>query len=127
MVANLTAFARELRDRSTDAERLFWSRVRAHRLSGFKFKRQQPIGPYIVDFFCSDANLIVELDGGQHATDADDSIRDAWLNGEGYRVLRFWNNDVLTNVDGVIETVMKYLTPSPQPSPIKGEGAGEER
>jgi len=122
MSTKLTEFARKLREDSTDAERLFWSRVRAHRLYGFKFKRQQPVGPYIVDFVCAERSLIVELDGGQHADSDTDRTRDDWLANQGYRVLRFWNNDVLTNMDGVIETIMKYLTPSPQPSPIKGEG-----
>ena len=102
-------FARELRERSTDAERLFWSRVRAHRLHGYKFKRQQPVGKYIVDFVCFEARLIVELDGGQHAGQRTDAVRDAWLSDEGYRVLRFWNNDVLTNIEGVIETMAKHL------------------
>jgi very-short-patch-repair endonuclease len=123
MTTKLTEFARELRENSTDAERLFWSRVRAHRLFGFKFKRQYTVGPHIVDFVCVDARLIVELDGGQHAESKRDQIRDARLTEEGYRVLRFWNNDVLLNIDGVIETVVKNLGPSPQPSPTTGEGA----
>ena len=127
MTTKLTRFARELRENSTDAERSFWSRVRAHRLLGHKFKRQQPMGSFIVDFVCLAAKLVVELDGGQHSIDDSDKIRDEWLRNEGFKVLRFWNNDVLSNIDGVIETMMKYLTPSPQPSPIKGEGAGEER
>jgi very-short-patch-repair endonuclease len=113
MTTKLTEFARELRENSTDAERLFWSRVRAHRLHGFKFKRQQVVGPYIVDFVCVDARLIVELDGGQHASDESDRVRDARLKGQGYRVLRFWNTEVLMNIDGVIETVLKSLRPSP--------------
>jgi len=120
MSIKLTEFARKLREDSTDAERLFWSRVRARRLCGLKFKRQEPVGPYIVDFVCAERSLIVELDGGQHADSDADRTRDAWLTSQGYWVLRFWNNDVLTNMDGVIETIMKYLTPSPQPSPIKG-------
>ena len=126
MTEKLTEFARELRGRSTDAERLFWNRVRAHRLCGCKFRRQQPMGRYIVDFLCSEAKLIVELDGGQHAESKVDEIRDAWLRNEGYRVLRFWNNDVLINLDGIMEEVMKYLSPSPRPSPIEGEGVRKE-
>jgi very-short-patch-repair endonuclease len=118
-----TKFARELRENSTDAERLFWSRVRDRRLDGHKFKRQHTIGPYIVDFVCAEQMLVVELDGGQHADSMSDKARDARLMAEGYRVLRFWNNDVLLNIDGVIETVLKNLRqPSPQPSPSKGEG-----
>ena len=126
MTAKLTSFAKDLRDNSTDAERLFWSRVRAHRLNGQKCKRQQPIGEYIVDFVCLESKLIIELDGGQHAASDADRRRDTWLRCEGFRVLRFWNNDILTNIDGAIETVLQYLTPSPQPSPLKGEGVREE-
>jgi len=118
-----TEFARKLRENSTETEHWFWSRVRAHRLQGFKFKRQHPIGGFVVDFVCLEAMLIVELDGGQHAASARDQLRDARLSEEGYRVLRFWNNDVLTNVDGVVERVMQNLRPSPQPSPATGEGA----
>jgi very-short-patch-repair endonuclease len=113
MTTKSIEFARELREISTDAERLLWSRVRAHRLHGYKFKRQHPIGGFIVDFVCIEAKLIVELDGGQHAGSERDRIRDARLMAEGYRVLRFWNNDVLTNIDGVTETVLKNLRPSP--------------
>jgi very-short-patch-repair endonuclease len=119
----LTGHAKRLRADSTDAERLVWSRLRAHRLLGWKFKRQQPIGRYIVDFVCFDAKLVVELDGGQHADALDeDAIRDAWLGSQGFTVLRFWNNDVLSNLDGVFMTITAQLPPSPQPSPTRGEG-----
>jgi very-short-patch-repair endonuclease len=118
----LTQTARQLRERSTDAERLFWSKVRAHRLNGHKFKRQQPLGRCVADFVCMEAKLVVELDGGQHADSEEDKLRDAWLQSEGYRVLRFWNNDVLTNIDGVLMRLIENLSPSPQPSPLKGEG-----
>jgi very-short-patch-repair endonuclease len=123
----LTGLAQKLRDDSTDAERLLWSRVRRHALFGHKFRRQVPIGNYIVDFVCFSSKVIVELDGGQHANNAGDRVRDTWLQGAGFRVLRFWNTDVLANIDGVIEVVLKHLSPSPQPSPIKGEGARENR
>lgn len=123
MPSRLTRPAKFLRQRSTEAERLFWSRVRAHRLGGFKFKRQQPVGAYVVDFVCFEAQLIVEIDGGQHAeTPECDVERDRWLNGQGFRVLRFWNNEVLGNIDGVMARVVEFLSPSPPPSPIKGEG-----
>ncbi len=112
-MSSKTQFAKELRTRSTDAERLLWSKVRAHRLYGFKFKRQQLIGDYIVDFVCFEAKLVVELDGGQHADSTSDSYRDNWLRSRGYKVLRFWNNDVLTNIEGVVEVVLRYLSPSP--------------
>jgi very-short-patch-repair endonuclease len=123
----LTPRAKRLRTDSTDAERLVWSRLRAHRLRGWKFKRQQPIGRYVVDFACFDAKLVIELDGGQHADAADmDATRDAWLNSQGLRVLRFWNNDVLSNLDGVLTTIAAHLPPSPQPSPTRGEGASNQ-
>jgi very-short-patch-repair endonuclease len=123
MTTKSTEFARQLRENSTDAERLFWSRVRGHRLRGYKFKRQYPIGTFIVDFACIEEKLVVELDGGQHAGSERDRQRDTRLIEEGYRVLRFWNNDVLSNIEGVVQTVIKNLRPSPQPSPTTGEGA----
>jgi len=117
-----TAHAKRLRTDSTDAERLLWSRLRAHRLFGLKFKRQQPIGRYIVDLVCFDAKLVIELDGGQHADAVDtDATRDAWLNSQGFRVLRFWNNDVLSNLDGVLAAIAGHLPPSPTRG-TRGEG-----
>jgi very-short-patch-repair endonuclease len=102
----LTKLARELRENSTNAERLFWSRVRGRRLEGFKFKRQHPVGRYIVDFICIDAKMIVELDGGQHASSEADEERDLKLAKLGFRVRRYWNNDVLRNIDGVLANVL---------------------
>ena len=119
-------FAKDLRTRMTDAERLLWKHLRAHRLNGQKFRRQQPIGPYIVDFVHLGARLIVEADGGQHNDSATDQVRDAWLKAEGYRVLRFWNNDILQNPDAVLEEIFKAVSPSPCPSPLKGEGTLQE-
>ena len=81
-------------------------RVRDRRLAGFKFVRQKSIGPYVADFLCRDRNLIVEVDGRQHAESESDQIRDAVLVSEGYRVLRFWNSDVLHNLNGVLETIL---------------------
>jgi very-short-patch-repair endonuclease len=101
--------ARALRDNSTEAERKFWSRVRAYRLKGLKFRRQQPFGPYIVDFVCFEAEIVVELDGGQHFNCEEDRDRDAWLKTQGLRVLRFWNNEVLKNPDGVIATLLMAI------------------
>ena len=110
-----TPRARNLRRDSTDAERAFWNRVRAKRLSGYKFRRQVPIGPYIVDFVCPVAKLVVELDGGQHQEQtAADHERTQWLESEGYRVLRVWNRDVLGNTSGVLEAVLAELR-SPRP------------
>ncbi len=126
-MSTLTSNAKRLRTDSTDVERLLWSRLRAHRLLGWKFKRQQPIGRYIVDFVCFDAKLVIELDGGQHADTSDtDATRDAWLDCQGLRVLRFWNNDVLSNLDGVLATIAAHLPPSPLPSPTRGEGASNK-
>jgi very-short-patch-repair endonuclease len=100
---------RRLRSRQTDAERKLWFAVRDRRLSGFKFVRQEAIGPFIVDFVCREKRLIVEVDGGQHSENADDIARDAFLAREGYRVMRFWNNDVLSNRDGVLTVILEAL------------------
>jgi very-short-patch-repair endonuclease len=86
-------------------------------LSGFKFVRQEPIGRYTVDFVCRERRLVIEVDGGQHATDARDAERDRWLVDQGYRVLRFWNNDVLDNLPGVLETIAAALNQSQAPHP----------
>jgi very-short-patch-repair endonuclease len=103
-------FARALRKRSTDAEKLLWSRLRGRRFDGIKFKRQVPIGSYIADFVALDLKLIIELDGGQHAQRAEqDAERTRILEQWGYHVVRFWNNDVLGNIDGVLETIMQEL------------------
>lgn len=91
-----TTTAKALHKRMTDAEQFLWRQLRAHRLVEAKFKRQQPIGPYIVDFVCFEARLVIEVDGGQHQDCNTDRIRDAWLESQGFRVLRFWNHEVLT-------------------------------
>jgi len=119
-------YARGLRRRQTDAERRLWARLRDRRLLGVKFARQVPIGPYVVDFCCRELKLIVELDGGQHATRTTyDASRTAFLEGQGYRVLRFWDNDALGNTDGVLHRIAQAVTaPSPRPSPQRGEGEG---
>ena len=117
-------FAKQLRRDSTDAERCLWAHIRAHRLLGWKFKRQQPLGQYIVDFVCFEAKLVIELDGGQHADASNaDQIRDAWLHSQGFQTVRFWNNEVLGNTEGVLDRIADLLPPSPQPSPTRGEGA----
>src|SRR5215472_12057809 len=97
-------FAKRLRRTQTDAERVLWFRLRDRRLAGWKFKRQVPIDRVFVDFFCADAKLIVELDGGQHDSNREkDAERTRDLEAMGYFVLRFWNNDVMRNTDGVVE------------------------
>lgn len=127
MPDKLTAIARVLRKNSTDVERLLWRHLRAGRFAGYRFRRQQPLGPYVVDFACFEARLVIELDGGQHADQEEaDKIRDQWLNGQGFQVLRFWNNEVLTNLEGVLQCIHAALPPSPLPSPVKGEGENLE-
>ena len=98
--------ARFLRKNLTEAEQKLWSRLRRKQLHGFRFRRQRPIGPYIVDFVCLEASLIIEVDGGQHAEQiSKDEVRTRFLEKEGFRVIRFWNNDVLANTDGVLDTM----------------------
>jgi very-short-patch-repair endonuclease len=120
--------ARELRKGMTDAERLLWSRLRRRQVHGLRFRRQHPIGPFIADFACPQAGLVIELDGGQHALAKDkDAARTRWLEQSGYRVLRFWNNDVLTQIDAVLH-VIAAATPRPpsQPPPALQAPRGEE-
>ena len=103
------AQARRLRGNMTDAERRLWYHLRAHRFDGNKIKRQVPIGLYIVDFACLGRKLIIEVDGGQHAESQSDVARDAYLEREGFRVLRFWNNDVIENMEGVLIEIARHL------------------
>ena len=120
--------ARSLRSDMTDAERKIWQRLRAHRLGGAIFKRQMPVGPYIVDFVCLQARLIIEIDGGQHGNEAD-VARDAWLTKQNFRVLRFWNNDVHSNIEGVMQSITEALATMLPPSltlPRKGGGDSTE-
>jgi len=122
------ARARHLRTEMTAAERRLWYRLRAHRLHGASFRRQVPIGPYIVDFVCMAARLIIEVDGGQHASWAThDRVRDTYLREQGFGILRFWNNDVLGNFQGVLEVIATALRDHRPPSlalPRKGGGDG---
>ena len=119
--------ARDLRKVSTDAERKLWHHLRAGRLTDFKFRRQHPIPPYIVDFHCNAAKLVVELDGSQHAPDTDVK-RTSFLQAKGFHIVRFRDNDVLSNTNAVLEAILnavesRTLTPSPLP---KGEGLKNE-
>jgi|SRR5256885_4060460 very-short-patch-repair endonuclease len=104
----LTPVARKLRRRSTDAEMRMWRHLRARQLEGAKFVRQFPIGPYIADFACRDAHLAIELDGGQHTAEVD-TPRTEVIERFGYRILRFWNNDVLANTEGVLEVIRREI------------------
>ena len=134
-----TERARRLRREPTDAEKKLWYRIRARSLGGHKFVRQEPIGPYVVDFVCREEHLVIEVDGGQHATDPRDAVRDRWLAEHRYRVLRFWNNEVLANIAGGLLTIDAAVnadrppTPdleselcSPRTPPLRG-GRGEAR
>jgi very-short-patch-repair endonuclease len=118
--------ARTLRRESTDAERIVWSAIRAHRLAGAAFRRQTPIGPYIVDFVSHGARLAIEIDGGQHFDGAHvekDARRDLYLASKGFRVLRFSNHDVMSNRPGVLATIATALEEAPSPpSPASGGG-----
>ncbi|WP_151974576.1 endonuclease domain-containing protein [Erythrobacter sp. EC-HK427] len=106
-----------MRREPTDAERKLWSLLRGKRLGGHKFKRQEQIGDYIVDLVCFGSRVIIEADGSQHSDDAD-AARDHWLTSQGFRVLRFWNNEILNNSDGVAQMVLAALeTPLPDPLP----------
>ena len=102
-------FAKQLRSNMTDAEQRLWRHLRAHRLNGRKFRRQQPLGPYVVDFVHLGSKVIVEADGGQHNESERDLRRDAWLESEGYRVLRFWNHDILNNTETVLEVIFSEV------------------
>ncbi len=101
--------ARRLRVNQTDAETVLWNRIRNRQIDGHKFVRQEPIAGYICDFVCRERRLVVEVDGGQHSESTADAIRDRRLGEEGYRVLRFWNNDVLGNLEGVLITIQTEL------------------
>ena len=104
--------AQQLRNRATDAEKVLWQRLRDKQLSGYRFRRQAPIGDFIVDFACYTPRLVIELDGGQHAQAAQqkhDATRTGWLEGQGFRVIRFWNNDALENTDTVVMEIIRVL------------------
>ncbi|MFZ1991298.1 MAG: endonuclease domain-containing protein [Alphaproteobacteria bacterium] len=124
--------ARELRRNQTPAESRLWMALRRKQIEGMIFRRQHPIGPYVTDFFCPAANLIVELDGASHDNDTlhqRDTVRTNWLEERGYSVMRFWNSELDTNLDGVVATIRNAViaarAPSPglrPPSPSRGEG-----
>lgn len=107
---NNTNKARHLRTNQTDVETKLWFHLRARRFEGFKFRRQVPVDRFIADFLCLDAHLIIELDGGQHGEQQDyDAERTKILNNCGYKILRYWNNEVLENMDGVLEDIRSVL------------------
>jgi len=113
-----TARSRELRLNATDAERKLWQQINARKVAGVRFNRQFPIGPFICDFVSRSARLVIEVDGGQHAVDvAKDEARTAYLEARGYRVIRFWNNDVLERIEGVVSEIERVLATCPPPAP----------
>ena len=105
----LRNMARALRKQATDTEVYLWRYLKNRQMDGFKFRRQHPIGNYVVDFVNLEKKIIIEVDGGQHNMDPRDKARDDWLHGEGYKVLRFWNNEVLNNVEGVLGIIRNVL------------------
>ena len=119
-----TTKARELRKNPTEAERRLWQHLRLRQFDGYKFRRQQPLGPYIVDFICLEKKIVIEVDGGQHSTQVQyDNERTAWLAAHGFRVLRFWNNEVLSEIEKVKEVIWEALMkshPHLNPPPSRG-------
>jgi very-short-patch-repair endonuclease len=121
LTLDLTKKAKDLRRNSTDAERFLWKHLRLKQVEGLKFRRQEPIGNYLVDFVCYEKSVVVEVDGGRHS-EAVDSHWDDWLRSQGFIVLRYWNHEVLTQIEGVLEMILRNCSqesPSPTP-PIKG-------
>jgi very-short-patch-repair endonuclease len=122
----LLKFAKSMRRIPTEAEALLWKHLRGGRLIEYKFKRQQPIGTFIVDFVCFARRLVIEVDGGQHRVETDET-RTQWLQAQGFVILRFWNNEVLANSEDVMESIIRALRESPSPQPLsrQGRGAGD--
>ena len=118
----MNLLARILRKRQTDSEIYLWNHLRGRRVKGYKFRRQYPVGPFIVDFVCTEKKVIIELDGGQHAQqEVEDKKRTEYLESLGYRVVRFWNNQVMNEMESVLEEIFRILdAPSPPPSPPMG-------
>jgi very-short-patch-repair endonuclease len=115
-----THLARDLRNNATDAERKLWCALSARKVGGTRFNRQVCIGPYICDFVARTPRLIIEVDGGQHTECVQDDKRTQFLLSQGYQVVRFWNHDVLDNIDGVVADIERLLPTLPQPLPQAG-------
>ncbi|MFY9814303.1 MAG: endonuclease domain-containing protein [Dehalococcoidales bacterium] len=124
---NNSGIAKQLRNSETEAEKFLWTLLRAKKLNGVKFRRQAPIGVYVVDFVSFEKKLIIEIDGGQHSAEKNkeyDGIRTRWLESQGFRVIRFWNNDISQNIDGVITRITEVLDVHPLPSALSHQGRG---
>ena len=121
--APLKKFSRRMRKEPTDAEKKLWQQLRMKQLGGLKFRRQVPVDHFIADFVCFEKRIIVELDGGQHCENQQDTERTEILKSKGFHVLRFWNNEVLYNIGGVLAEIMNIVNPHPCPPP---QGEGEE-
>ena len=118
-----TIRARELRTNATDAERKLWPYLSARKIAGVRFNRQVPVGPFICDFVARGAGLVIEIDGGQHAERvAEDETRTRKIEALGFQVIRFWNNDVLGNVEGVVAEIERVLRDRPSPNPSRSAG-----
>jgi len=111
--------AKQLRRDLTPQERVLWSELKNRQLDGFKFRKQQPIGPYIADFVCQEHKLVIEADGSQHSDNQNDKQRDRWMQDRGYTVLRFWNNEINENLEGVLTAIMHTLGKYPSPTSPK--------
>lgn len=121
-IAGLRERAKAMRSAPIDAEHRLWQILRAHRFTGFKFRRQVPIEHYIADFACFERRLIIELDGGQHAENTRDLARDAFLKAQGFRILRIWNDELFTNEEGVLTAIPDALSRPLSPTPLpRGE------
>ena len=115
-----TARAREMRNNATDAEKHLWRQLSARKIAGVRFNRQVPIGPYICDFVSRSLKLVIEVDGGQHDWSAeDDQRRTDFLQAQGYKVIRFWNNDVIDRIEGVVQEIESVISDMPSPNPSR--------
>lgn len=122
------AFARGLRHRQTEAERYLWQCLRARQLMGLRFHRRYPLPPYVLDFYCAERALVIELDGSQPAGQAGhDAQRTDFLVAQGLTVLRYWNNDVMTNMASVLESLRLHIETAPHPDPLPASGEREKR
>jgi very-short-patch-repair endonuclease len=122
--------AKTLRENTTTAEDILWRHLRRIEVKGSHFRRQVPIGRYIADFACLKERLVIEVDGSQHGNDVDrrrDEVRTRWLNSEGYRVIRFWNNDVMSNTEAVLEAIYDVIAVTPPRLPAAGDSKSELR